>query len=114
MLTVSDARDIVLHHAGRLPPETHSLGQESLGLILAEDVRSDLDMPPYDKALMDGYAVRCADLPSGKAELTVVEEIPAGQVPSLPLHRGQASRIMTGAPIPVGCDAVVIVEKCRT
>src|SRR5262249_50681488 len=80
---------------------------------LAEDVASDLDMPPYDKALMDGYAVRAADLAEGRVTLTVVEEITAGHTPAHAVGAGQAARIMTGAPIPAGADAVVIVEHTR-
>jgi molybdopterin molybdotransferase len=85
----------------------------ALGHILAADVLSDLDMPPYHKSMMDGYAVRCADLATGKGTLQVIEEITAGQVPRRSLEAGQASRIMTGAPIPAGCDAVVMVERTR-
>jgi molybdopterin molybdotransferase len=70
-------------------------------------------MPPYDKALMDGYAVRSGDLPEGRGELRVLEEITAGQVPQKALTAGAASRIMTGAPMPVGADAVVMVERTQ-
>ena len=72
-------------------------------------------MPPYDKAMMDGYAVRAADLAGGRGELAVVEEVMAGQTPRLPVGEGQATRIMTGAPMPAGADAVVMVERtCAT
>jgi molybdopterin molybdotransferase len=84
-----------------------------LGQVLAEDVVSDIDMPPFDKSLMDGYAVRSADLSDGKALLTVVEELTAGQTPKRALAAGQATRIMTGAPIPAGADAVVMIERTR-
>jgi molybdopterin molybdotransferase len=67
-------------------------------------------MPPYDKALMDGYAVRAADLPDGRAILHLVDEITAGQTPRVPIGPGQAARIMTGAPLPLGADAVVMIE----
>jgi molybdopterin molybdotransferase len=63
--------------------------------------------------MMDGYAVRAADLPSGKGELTVVEEILAGRAPSRSLQEQQASSIMTGAPVPGGADAIVVVEHTR-
>jgi molybdopterin molybdotransferase len=78
---------------------------------LAEDVASDLDMPPFDKALMDGYALRTADLLETGAILTVVEEIPAGQTPQKKVGVGQAARIMTGAAMPAGADAVVMIER---
>jgi molybdopterin molybdotransferase len=63
--------------------------------------------------MMDGYAVRTADLPGGRGTLTVVEEVTAGQVPRVVLASGQATRIMTGAPIPGGADAVVQVERTQ-
>jgi molybdopterin molybdotransferase len=84
-----------------------------MGRVLAEDVTSDLDMPPFDKSMMDGYAVRSADLASGPAVLAVVEEITAGRTPTVPLGPGKTSRIMTGAPIPNGADAVVMIERCE-
>src|SRR5438132_7670913 len=111
MLTVAEAQALVLQHAQPLPPETVPLMPAALGLVLAEDVASDLDMPPFDKALMDGYAVRCADLEGEQGILTIVDEIPAGHTPQKPLAAGQASRIMTGAAVPQGADAVVMVER---
>jgi molybdopterin molybdotransferase len=113
MLAVADAQAVVLHHARPLAPRTAPLTADALGLVLAEDVTSDLDMPPHDKAMMDGYAVRSADFAGGPAVLAVVEEITAGRTPTVALGPGQASRIMTGAPIPAGADAVVMVEHCR-
>ncbi len=112
MHSVAEAQALILQHARPLPPESMPLTQ-GLGRILAEEVASDLDMPPFDKALMDGYAVRSADLADGRATLAVVEEITAGRTPTRPLAPGQAARIMTGAPIPAGADAVVIVERSR-
>jgi molybdopterin molybdotransferase len=114
MLNVTQAQALVLEHARPRPPEIVPLTFAALGLVLAEDVASDLDMPPYDKSLMDGYAVRSADLPDGRGVLTVVEEITAGQTPKRPVGLGQAARIMTGAPLPAGADAVVMVERTRT
>src|SRR5438105_9838712 len=111
MLTVADAQQLILRYAQPLAPRLAPLTETPLGLLLAEDVVSDLDMPPYDKALMDGYAVRTADLATGKAVLNVVEEVLAGQTPRRALSAGQAIRIMTGAPIPAGADAVVPVER---
>jgi molybdopterin molybdotransferase len=111
MLTVAEAQAIVVQHSRPLPPAPAALTHAVLGAVLAEDVASDLDMPPYDKALMDGYAVRSADLPDGRGALTIVEEIIAGRTPQHALGPGQAARIMTGAPIPTGADAVVMVER---
>jgi molybdopterin molybdotransferase len=113
MLSVVEAQAVVLKHARALAPQTMELSAAALGLVLAEDVASDIDMPPFDKALMDGFAVRCADLPEGQAVLTVIEEVTAGQTPRRTLAAGQATRIMTGAPIPAGADAVVMVERTR-
>jgi molybdopterin molybdotransferase len=113
MLLVSQAQQIVLERAHPLPAETVPLTPSALGLVLAEDVTSDLDMPPYDKAMMDGYAVRSADLAGGRAVLRIIEEVTAGQVPRRPVGPGEATRIMTGAPLPEGADAVVMVERTR-
>src|SRR5947209_19321131 len=99
MLAVSEAQSLVLRHARPLPPEPAPLSPALLGAVLAEDVASDLDMPPYDKAMMDGYAVRTADLPGGRGELAVIEEVMAGRTPRLALGEWQATRIMTGAPV---------------
>ena len=116
MLTVEEAQKLVLQHARRLPPVQAELSSSLLGHVLAEDVVSDIDMPPYDKSLMDGYAIRAADFvgaTSGDAArvLAVIEEIPAGRLPQKTLAAGQASRIMTGAALPPGADAVVMVER---
>jgi molybdopterin molybdotransferase len=83
---------------------------EAQGLRLARDVISDRDYPPFDKSLMDGYAVRCADVASTPVELKVVGEIAAGLQPARPMRAGEAMAIMTGAPIPDGADGVVPVE----
>jgi molybdopterin molybdotransferase len=113
MLTVSEAIAAIVTEVRRLPATHVSLG-EALGHVLAENVVSDLDSPPFDKALMDGFAVRSADLALACTRLRVIEEVIAGQVPSLPVGEGQATRIMTGAPIPDGADAVVPVEHTRS
>ena len=113
MLSVADARRLILERCRPVPAEMLPLSHTALGRVLAEDVVAGLDMPPFDKALMDGYAVRSADLVDGSAVLRVVEEITAGRTPSRPVGAGQASRIMTGAPLPAGADAVVPVERSR-
>src|SRR5438309_5388855 len=113
MLSVTEALEIVLAKSRPLPPRDAALTPDVLGLILAEDVASDLDLPPFDKALMDGYAVRAADLANGRATLTVIEEVMAGQVPTMRIEPGQVTRLMTGAPVPAGADAVVMVERTK-
>lgn len=110
MLDVAKAQSIVLQHAKRLPPVMAVLSPSVLGQILASDIAADLDSPPFDKSMMDGYAVRAADCKSG-VELKLVEEIQAGAVPKRTVGTGECSRIFTGAPIPDGADAVVMKEK---
>jgi molybdopterin molybdotransferase len=113
MLSVTEAQSQILSHCHPLPAQASPLGPTALGRVLAESIHSDLDMPPFDKSTMDGYAVRSADFPGGKATLTVVGEVMAGQTPSAAVGPGQAVRIMTGAPVPSGADAVVMVERTR-
>jgi len=79
----------------------------SLNRVLAEDIRSDIKMPPFDKSAVDGYACRKADLTK---ELEVIEVVKAGQVPQKQVGGKQCSKIMTGAPVPVGADSVIMVE----
>ncbi|MDA1050868.1 MAG: molybdopterin molybdotransferase MoeA [Planctomycetota bacterium] len=83
---------------------------DSLGQVLAADIQSDIDSPPHDKALMDGYAVVASDVVAG-VELLVLEEVTAGDTPTKPVTSATATRIMTGAPIPDGADAVVMIER---
>ncbi len=107
MLSVEEALDLVEKHCSPLAPRRVPLG-EAAGLVLAEDIASDIDSPPYDKAMMDGYAVRSLDR---EPQRRILEEIAAGAVPRLALTPGAASRIMTGAPMPEGADAIVPVEQ---
>lgn len=113
MLSVAQASTAILTAVEPLPAVRVPLA-DALGLVLVEDAISDLDSPPFDKALMDGYAVRSADVADGRAELQVIEEVFAGQVARKTVAAGQATRIMTGAPIPEGADVVVPVEHTRT
>ena len=88
---------------------------EALDRVLAQDAVSAADIPPFVNSAMDGYAVRAADVAgagaSSPVELTVIGEAPAGRMPEQALEPGTAMRIMTGAPIPSGCDAVVPFEE---
>ena len=85
------------------------------GRILAEEICAPGDLPPFDNSSMDGFAVRAGDVqnaqPSAAARLRVIGDIPAGSAPQFTLQPGQAARIMTGAPLPDGADAVVPVEE---
>jgi molybdopterin molybdotransferase len=113
MSSVDEARGTIVERLVPLAPRRTPLSPAVLGRVIAEEVLSDVDQPPHDKALMDGYAIRGADLASGRATLEVVEEITAGRVPRNTINSGQAARIMTGAPVPKGADAVVMVEVTR-
>ncbi len=109
MLTVHDAVSAILDHVQSFESEATPLA-DSLGLVLAEDIVSDLDSPPFDKALMDGFAVRAADIVDGNAILTLIDEVAAGRVAEKTVGPGETIQIMTGAPIPNGADGVVRVE----
>jgi molybdopterin molybdotransferase len=111
-LSVDRALDRVLEAATPLPPETVPLAS-CAGRILLDELVAPADLPPFDKALMDGFAVRAADLVGGPRDLHVVDTITAGRDPSslAPLGPGNAARIMTGASLPPGADAVLMVEK---
>lgn len=109
MLSVSQGLQLIIETVARLPPREIDLS-ESLGAVLARDILSDIDSPPFDKSMMDGYAVRAADLSRPRAKLRVVGELTAGRVDQRGLEAGEAIRIMTGAPIPSGADAVVRFE----
>jgi molybdopterin molybdotransferase len=112
MLKVSEALALVLSEVEPFPPESFALG-EAFGLVLAEDAISDVDSPPFTKSMMDGFAVRALDLPDGTGTLRIVEEVTAGRVPTRPVGAGEATRIMTGAPLPPGADSVVRIEECE-
>jgi molybdopterin molybdotransferase len=86
--------------------------REALDAVLAEDVTSPLDLPPWDNSAMDGYAVRSADV-TRPVQLDVIESVPAGHFPRKPLGAGQATRIFTGAPLPEGADGVIRQEDAE-
>ncbi|HEY3175889.1 MAG TPA: gephyrin-like molybdotransferase Glp [Candidatus Polarisedimenticolia bacterium] len=116
MISVDEALEKVLEAAaarGALPTERVGL-REAAGRILRETVTADRDFPPFTRSAMDGYALRAADTAAAPVTLAVIEEIPAGVAPRLGVGPGQASRIMTGAPIPEGADAVQMVERTET
>ena len=109
MLNVDEALELIKQHVEVGDSSPVSLS-ESIGRVLAVDCLSNLDSPPYDKSMVDGYAIRSADLTESGIEFQVLEEIIAGAVPSRPLTPGAASAVMTGAPVPEGSDAVIMVE----
>lgn len=113
MLTAQQALDHLLSHAMPVH-ETETLAmQVALGRVLAENVKSLVDVPPLDNTSMDGYAVRTADTSSPGQTLTIAQRIPAGSM-GTQLEPGTAARIFTGAPVPPGADAVVMQEDCST
>ncbi len=112
MIPLSQAFDLVIQNTGRLPAETVELLQAS-GRVLAEDVVSDLDQPPFARSSMDGYALRAEDTVQAPVQLQVAGFIPAGVFPDMIIEKGQAAKIMTGAPLPPGADSVQIIEKTR-
>ena len=112
MITVDQALSIVLDRVEELGSETVALG-DAHGRILREDVIADIDLPPFDRARMDGYATRSADVAAAPARLRVIGEVPAGARFDGKVHSGEAVKIFTGAPIPDGADAVQKVEVTR-
>ena len=111
-LSVRDAQACIL--AGIHPIGTESIALEkALGRVLADEVRANRDLPPYDVAAMDGYAVRSADTAAAPSTLEMVDDIQAGDMPRAALRPGQCARIMTGAPVPAGADAIARVEYTR-
>lgn len=108
MISVEEALRRILARTPRLPAETVGLA-EALGRVLLEDVFADRDLPPFHRSAVDGYAVRAACL-SGGGRLRIVDQIPAGTMPKVRLGPGEAAAIMTGAPLPAGADAAIMVE----
>jgi len=106
MIQFEKAFEIVLNSAPLLGTERVGIAHAA-NRILAEDVKSDIDMPPFNKAAMDGFACRRADLAN---ELTIIETIPAGVPPKKLIGPNQCAKIMTGAVVPQGADCVIMVE----
>ena len=113
MITVSEALTIIASHTPPNPPEPVPLG-ESRGRVLARDVLSDTDWPPFETSAMDGYAVRLSDTARPGSLLAERREtVAAGDSPPPPILPGEAVRVMTGAPLPPGTEAVIPVERAR-
>ena len=106
MIKFEEALDIVEKSAFRLGTESIDFAK-SLNRVLAEDVKSDMEMPPFNKSAVDGYACKKEDLAN---ELEVIETIPAGKEPQKTVDKNQCSKIMTGAPMPDGADTIIMVE----
>ncbi|HEV2490825.1 MAG TPA: gephyrin-like molybdotransferase Glp [Candidatus Acidoferrales bacterium] len=116
MLSFEDARRKIIAITKNLPctPAVERIGIESaLGRILAENITADRDYPPFDRAARDGYAVRSADCREPGATLRIIGEVRAGSAPVKAVGSGECMQIMTGAAVPAGADAVVMIEQTR-
>ena len=112
MIAIHEAQKTVLDACGVLAPVATSCEQMS-GRVLAQDVVAPENVPPFANSAVDGYAVRTADTQTVPTELVVVDTVAAGAEPKIAVMNGQAIRIMTGAPMPQGADAVVMVEDTQ-
>lgn len=106
-----EAMEIAKQHAIQMPIQSRPLADAS-GCTLARDARAIIDVPPFPRAMMDGFAVRGADCSQAGVRLQMVGVVSAGNPSQFPLQSGQAMRIMTGAPMPIGADAVARFEWC--
>ncbi len=107
MITQQEAYETMMSEARPMGSERVGL-DDALGRVLAEDVRSDMDMPPFIKSAMDGYACRRKDLAN---KLKVVEVLKAGAVPGKTIATNECAKIMTGGMVPEGADCVIVVEE---
>jgi len=113
VITVSDALAIIARHTPPNPAEPVPLA-EGRGRVLAKDVVSDTDWPPFETSAMDGYAVRSSDTArTGSVLVERTKTVAAGDSPPEPIQSGEAVRVMTGAPLPPGTEAVIPVERAR-
>jgi len=110
---VGEARRFVLSRC-RLPEPRWTALSEAAGCVLADPVRSFEDVPAFTRSAMDGYALRSGDIASVPRCLHVVDTLMAGDEPAVRVGAGEAVRIMTGAPLPEGADAVCKIEMTRT
>lgn len=111
-LRASEALNLILESVPLSGVETVML-EQSLGRVLAEAISANRDLPPYDVSAMDGFAVRSADVANAPTRLAIIEDIKAGDMPTRTVQAGQCARIMTGAPMPPGADAVIRVEDTK-
>jgi len=114
LVPLEDTRRAILAAVPRLPVVESAIA-DAVGLVLAADVVTAEPVPPFANSAMDGYALRAADTAGASADapvrLAVVDELPAGRAPEVAVGPGEAIRIMTGAPMPDGADAIVMVER---
>jgi len=110
MRTVEEHARVIAELLQPTPSELTPLSRSD-GLVLAQDLVATIDLPPFANSAMDGYAVRALDVQEFPVTLPVSQDIPAGRTDTQPLEPGTAARIMTGAPLPVGADVIVQVER---
>jgi molybdopterin molybdotransferase len=110
MITIAEALEKIAVTTAPIGTE-HVALEQLIRRRLAEPLLADVDSPPHDKSLMDGYAVRTSDVARLPVELRVLETVTAGEVPKQVVTTGTATRVMTGAPIPAGADCVVMLEN---
>jgi molybdopterin molybdotransferase len=113
MIPLSEAQAYVLDGCTLLEPIS-TVSADALGLITAEPIMCNEFVPPFNNTAVDGYAVMAADTSGAPVDLQVIGSIAAGDAPSTPIEPGTAIRIMTGAPLPDGADAIVMVEETST
>ncbi|MDI6786558.1 MAG: molybdopterin molybdotransferase MoeA [bacterium] len=113
MIKVENAQNIILENIETLEAEKVDL-LKALSKVLAEDIHSDINIPPFDNSAMDGFALKSSDTKGASQQnpiiLKIIENLPAGKTPKNTIHKGEATRIMTGAPMPLGGDGVIMVE----
>lgn len=109
MIRIEEAYKLVTGAVVKMATEKTDI-KACLHRVLAEDIISDVDMPPFNKSAMDGYACRMEDI---SEPLTLIETIPAGKAPEKKIGKGECSAIMTGAPLPEGADCVIMVELTK-
>jgi molybdopterin molybdotransferase len=115
LLSVDDVERLMAERVNAVAEIERVSLDHAAGRVLAEDVIAPLDLPPFDNSAVDGYAVSHADLePAGETRLVVADRLTAGRASVRPVHKGEAIRIFTGAPMPVRADTVFMQEDCRT
>ncbi|MGE0088584.1 MAG: gephyrin-like molybdotransferase Glp [Bacteroidales bacterium] len=110
MISFQEAYSIVISKVIPIDSSENISLSHSIGRVLAQDVTSDINMPPFRKTAVDGYACRMSDITN---KLEIIEVIPAGVMPTKTIETGQCAKIMTGAPLPSGADCVLMVEDTK-
>jgi len=114
LLPVADAERVIGERVTRVVEVEHVALKDAARRVLASDIISPVDLPPFDNSAVDGYAVRHADLAAGaETQLAIVDRLTAGHAATRPVGKGEAIRIFTGAPMPEGADTVFMQEDVR-